>query len=63
MSLPLKKYDMSKIKLTDASGNKIPFHILKRDTGRTWIIKQIVQEEDIKRLDRKSKTEAENNLK
>jgi hypothetical protein len=58
MSLPLKKYDMSKIKLTDASGNKIPVHILKRDTGRTWIIKK-----EIIRLYEKSKKESENNLK
>ena len=38
MSLKLKKFDMSTIKLpVDASGNKIPILIGKRDTGISWI--------------------------
>jgi hypothetical protein len=36
MTLPLKKFDMSKI--VDASGNPIQVLIGKRVTGRSWII-------------------------
>ncbi len=42
MSLPLKKFDMSTIKFPlDASGNPIQVLIGKRDTGRSWIQKDI----------------------
>ncbi len=45
MTLPLKKFDMSKIvdinKIVDASGNPIKILIGKRDTGRSWIQRDI----------------------
>jgi hypothetical protein len=42
MTLPLKKFDMSSIKFkNDASGNPIQVLIGKRDTGRSWIQKDI----------------------
>jgi hypothetical protein len=42
MSLPLKKFDMSTIKFPlDASGNPIKILIGKRDTGRSWIQRDI----------------------
>ena len=42
MTLPLKKFDMSTIKFPlDASGNPIQVLIGKRDTGRSWIQRDI----------------------
>ncbi len=45
MTLPLKKFDMSKIvdmnKIVDASGNPIKILIGKRVTGISWIQRDI----------------------
>ena len=42
MSLQLKKFDMSKIKYSvDASGNKISLLIGRRDTGASFIVRDL----------------------
>ena len=47
MSLQLKKFDMSTIKFpVDASGNKIHVLIGKRDTGISWIKRDIKYYDD-----------------